>query len=208
VISQVERLLLDEEADYLIKKAGEVGLNRSKTSEGIADIRTSRTAFLPMNDRVVECVGKRLATIAGMPEKSLEPLQVTDYTHKQRYDAHYDDLGVGPKRLKTLFAYLKDEGLSEGRCGGATVFHQLRRDGQHLRVYPSKGNAVMWSNFTPEGRHNDRTLHAGEPVTCPGAHKIGLNAWFLDSPGRRRKSRRSSRRKISKKRIKKRSAHS
>ena len=59
-----------------------------------------------MKDKVVKCIGKRLATIAGMPAKSLEPLQITEYKHGQRYKAHFDDSGIGPKRIKTILAYL------------------------------------------------------------------------------------------------------
>ena len=147
-----------------------------------------------MRDAVVDCIGKRLATIAGLPASNLEPLQLTDYKHKQRYKAHFDDRGLGPKRLKTIFAYLNgDDDLASGMCGGATAFYRLKgKDGRPLRVYPRKGSAVMWSNFT-KGRHNDRTLHAGEPVTCEGCRKTGMNAWFLDQPSKRRKRSRSRR---------------
>ena len=35
-----------------------------------------------------------ISTIAGLPTTHLEPLQVTDYTHKQEYKAHYDYFSV------------------------------------------------------------------------------------------------------------------
>ena len=211
VVTQAERLLLDEECDYLIKKACNVRRSEIEGADGlgkIVKIRTSSTASLPTNDSTVDCVAKRISTIAQMPQTHLEPLQITDYTHKQRYDAHFDDSGIGPRRLKTVFAYLKDDGITDGKCGGSTAFYRLRRDGQPLRVYARKGDAVIWSNFLPDGRHNDRTLHAGESVTCPDARKTGLNAWFLDAPSgtpgkksarrstsRRKKSRRSTSRR-------------
>ena len=66
-------------------------------------------------------------------------------------------------------------------CGGATVFHRLRRNGRPLRIFPRLGNALMWSNFDADGNLDQRTRHAGEPVLCDN-QKIGVNAWFLDSP--------------------------
>ena len=144
-----------------------------------------------MKDPVVACVAKRLATLAGMPASSVEPLQVTRYTEGQQYRPHTDDPRRAPrrKRLKTIFTYLSDEGLSDGKCGGATKFARLRSAGRPLRAFPRTGRGVMWANYTPEGKLDGRTEHAGEPVTCAGTIKWGLNAWFLsDAPPRRARS--------------------
>ena len=138
-----------------------------------------------MKDPVVACVAKRLATLAGMPASSVEPLQVARYMKGQQYKPHTDDPRRAPrrKRLKTIFTYLSDEGLSDGKCGGATKFARLRSAGRPLRAFPRTGRGVMWANYTPEGKLDGRTEHAGEPVTCAGATKWGLNAWFLsDAP--------------------------
>jgi len=194
VVTQIENLLLDDEADYLVRRAGKLRRSETESDAGVVDGRTSRTAYLPMKDAVVDCIGKRLATIARIPATNLEPLQITDYKHNQRYKSHFDDLGYGPnKRLKTIFAYLQaDDDLANGMCGGSTAFYRLRdKDGRPLRVYPQKGSALMWSNFLPDGRHNSRTLHAGEPIKCKGSEKIGMNAWFWDAPQKRRKISRS-----------------
>ena len=144
---------------HLARKANEVGFRASETSgedgAGVVDKdRTSRTATLPAKDAVVGCIRERLATIAGMPEMNLEPLQVTEYAHQDCYKPHYDALGFknAPDRRKTMFAYLKDDGLLDGKCGGATAFCSLRgKDGRPLRVYPRKGRALVWENFTPKG---------------------------------------------------------
>ena len=116
-----------------------------------------------------------------MPASSVEPLQAVRYTSGQEYRPHTDDPFRAPprKRLITIFTYLSDEGLASGRCGGATRFTRLHSGGQPLRVFPQKGRAVTWANYTPEGRLDTRTEHAGEPVTCAGATKWGLNAWLL-----------------------------
>ena len=125
VITQVEQLLLDKEADYMVKKAGKMRRSETGRGAGIVDERrTSRTAYLK-NDRVIDCIGQRLATIAGMPVTHLEPPQVTSYSHKQEYKPHYDDnrFEGQPRRVKTIFVYLDaDDELAAGLCGGATCF--------------------------------------------------------------------------------------
>ena len=194
VITQVEPLLFPEEAAYIVRRAEEAGFKPSATGGGkervIDEYRTSSTAALPMKDPVVACLAKRLATMAGMPASSVEPLQVTRYTEGQQYRPHTDDPRRAPrrKRLKTIFTYLSDEGLSDGKCGGATIFtclsdEGLRSAGRPLRAFPRTGRGLMWANYTPEGKLDGRTEHAGEPVTCAGTSKWGLNAWFLsDAP--------------------------
>ena len=86
VVTLVEGLLLDEECDYLIKKAGKMRQSETNGDDGdgvVDNYRTSRTAYLP-EDAVVGCLGRRLATIANMPAENIEPLQVTAYKNKQR----------------------------------------------------------------------------------------------------------------------------
>lgn len=78
----------------------------------------------------------------------------------------------------TVFSYLNT--LDEG-CGGATAFPLLKNeDGEPLKVFPQKGNAVMWSNKKTTGELENLTLHGGEQVNCKATQKYGLNAWFRD----------------------------
>ena len=187
IVTQIDELLTPAECAYLMKTARAAGFEASEiTGRGeVRSVRTSRTAYLPEGDPVVQCIKRRLATIAGMPASSLEPLQATRYARGQRYKTHHDDPsdagGRGHKRrLKTIFAYLQADGdLPAGRCGGATCFHRLRgSDGKSLRAYPRAGSAVMWANYDDMGRRDARTEHSGEEVTCPDVAKVGLNAWF------------------------------
>tara|TARA_B110000046_G_scaffold183968_1_gene221290 strand:- start:985 stop:1629 length:645 start_codon:yes stop_codon:yes gene_type:complete len=188
VVTRVSNMLLPEETAHLIDKGKQVGLRRSTvvgTGSGVHDSRTSSTAFLKKgSDPVTKCIENRIATLAGMPRAHMEPMQITDYTHKQQYKAHHDYLRQGnAERTTTVFAYLADSGLRDGTCGGATAFFKLNGNGEDaLRVYPKAGDAVMWSNRTLTGGLNDKTLHAGEPLTCANTHKVGLNVWFRDQP--------------------------
>ena len=193
VLTQIEPLLLDEEADYIAKLAEKEGFALSEIGNGTGQAtkyRTSRTAVLHERNAVVDCIRDRLATIAGMSAKKFEPLQVVDYAYDQEYKAHLD--ASAPERetdrLKTFFVYLKGDGLEDGRCGGATAFYRLRnKDGRPVRVYPKKGRALLWSNFTSDGRLNRRTVHAGEKMICKGVKKLGMNAWLLGRPAKCRR---------------------
>ena len=166
IITRIDGLLSPAECDFLIQKAEEAGYQRSET-EGrgrISAHRTSRTAYLPLDDKVVACIGERLATFAGMPADSLEQLQATRYGTDEQYRRHHDDDAAGgskghQRRLKTIFAYLHASGdLPTGKFGCATHFDELhQRDGEPLRVYPRAGSAVMWSNWNDAGERDLRT---------------------------------------------------
>ena len=92
IVTRVDELLTPAECAYLVKTAHGAGFEASEI-EGrgeVRSLRTSRTADLPEDDPVVQCIERRLATIAGMPATSLEPLQATSYARGQRYNKHHD----------------------------------------------------------------------------------------------------------------------
>lgn len=192
VVTSIEGLLTDAESQYLLDRAeGLFTRSTVSSNEGgnkLDEARTSSTAYLPKSDdEIISCIENRIATHALHPVTYLEPLQVTDYTNKQHYTYHHDYFDSNkdgkPDRTTTVFAYLKSEGLEDGLCGGATAFGKLKdAHGNELKVFPKRGNAVMWSNRTFTGSVNSDTLHSGEAVACANAHKTGLNAWFRDSP--------------------------
>ena len=175
-VTLIQGILSHAERKYLLRQAR--GWRASQTEGTIRGWRTSETASL-LDDPVVKCIRRRLANVAGMPSDKIE-VQVTRYRQGQQYKPHHDDLDLGPKRLKTLFAYLDEKGLATGKCGGATCFPKLRAKGRPLRVFPKRGSALMWTNFKSNGQHDPDALHAGEPLTCKNARKTGLNAWFTD----------------------------
>ena len=189
VVTEIENLLLKEEAEYLTSMAQTIGMHPSTVAakDGQTTIdprRTSTSAYIPKSkDKVVKCIEDRLATVAAIPVENLEPLQITDYKHKQEFRPHHDYINNpnSSERTKTLFAYLKSDHCETKKCGGSTVFPNLRTENdQPLRIFPKVGNAVMWSNTTDNGSVNPASLHGGELLTCESAHKIGLNAWFRD----------------------------
>ena len=67
IVTQVDGLLTPAECAYLVKTARGAGFEASKI-EGrgeVSSLRTSRTADLPEDDPVVQCIERRFATIAG-----------------------------------------------------------------------------------------------------------------------------------------------
>jgi hypothetical protein len=195
---QIDGLLTKREAAYLAREGARAGYHHSELvhddDEGDVDdeIRTSSSADPEMSDPVAQCVSARLAKIAGTRPSLAEALQVVRYSPGQQYKAHWDtDRKNKLGRAKTVFAILEERGLTKGRCGGATSFPNLvAKDGKKpLRVYPKVGRALMWENVRPHGSRDNNTLHSGEKVTCPGAHKVGLNSWAEEDRSLRHKKR-------------------
>ena len=92
IVTQIDGLLTPAECAHLVKTARGAGFEASEI-EGrgeVRSLRTSRTADLPEDDPVVQCIERRLATIAGMPATSLEPLQATSYARGECYTTHHD----------------------------------------------------------------------------------------------------------------------
>lgn len=163
-------------------------------------IRTSSSATLPA-DPITRCIESRAASFQG-PRTSpshLEPIQLARYSPSEHY-RHHTDWFVDPahstsrsggQRVSSFFAYV---GVGEGTTGGGTNFPAL--DAPHgeewcdvidcdeewekgVTFRPVEGNAVYWENMV-SGEGDDRTLHAGLPVT--GGWKVGMNLWTREGP--------------------------
>jgi hypothetical protein len=194
VVTHIKNLMLPEEVDYILDNSGTFEDTQIKG-------RTSTSSFLKKyKDDVFDCLGKRISTIAGEEFKRSEPFQIVNYNHEQEYKPHVDSQqnskvcdesmnhnyhnmcnmdGKYTKRNKTVFAYLKADGLEGKTCGGSTSFPLVKnKDGGELHVYPVVGDAVMWNNTKPNGDVNVLSLHAGNPILCNEANKVGLNVWF------------------------------
>ena len=101
----------------------------------------------------------------------IEP-QTVRYQQTEKFTWHLDALAPsntlkdsGGQRIATLLVYLNDVGENNG---GATVFRDLGKDGDYLRVQPKKGSALLF--FPAAGGISGtpfdvRTLHAGEAMS-------------------------------------------
>lgn len=108
-----------------------------------------------------------------------ETIQAIRYGKKQEYRTHYDwfdpslpahaqHLAYGGQRAFTAIVCLK-----AARSGGQTEFPKLK-----LRVALNPGDALYWRNVLPDGKPDQRALHAGLPVKA--GEKIILSRWIRE----------------------------
>jgi len=181
-ITKISSAISRDEARYLKRLAKRAGFARSEVTSGVSERRTSSSSEIPHNDAVVRRVGQRLAEAAAMPGAHLD-MQVVRYKKNEQFEPHLDEKrGKDNPRVVTIFVYLADRSLREGRCGGETVFTELCVNGEPLAVRPRLGDALMWKNLTRKGEINEMTRHASRPVTCRGAVKWGMNVWLHAQP--------------------------
>jgi prolyl 4-hydroxylase len=100
-------------------------------------------------------------------------LQVLHYAPGERYHEHSDALpGVAPnqQRVLTFLIY-----LNEDYEGGETSFPALG-----LNVRGRLGDGLLFRNATPDGRPDERALHASLPVTNGVKHLA--SRWIRATP--------------------------
>lgn len=179
------------------------GVQGAAGGKAYNSFRTSQSTNVP-RDAVVRCIEERALLFQGfdIPRTHLEPLQLVKYGAGQHYHFHtdwYPDPAhavaeMGGNRLSSIFAYVH---VANDTTGGGTNFPLVDapRDDRWCRMKyvdcdepwengvtfrPIEGNAVFWQNLHPNGVGDDRTLHAGLPVTSGG--KIGMNIWTRQAP--------------------------
>ena len=121
-------------------------------------IRTSENAVLGpiQQDLVIHALNSRLAAVTGTQIEQGEPLAVLRYRPGQQYRLHHDCLpGETNQRNMTAIVYLSDK-----FGGGETLFETL---GQSFK--PAVGDAIIFLNVLENGRPDERSRHAGLPVT-------------------------------------------
>ncbi|KAK3317451.1 2OG-Fe(II) oxygenase superfamily protein [Cercophora scortea] len=178
--------------------------NRGSLSDAHHDVRTSQSTNVP-RDAVVRCIEDRALSFQGYSTSrtQLEPIQLVKYNPTERYHFHTDwfpDVGshataaMGGNRASSFFAYVY---VANDTTGGGTNFPYLDApsDGRWcdagvvdcdepwengVTFRPVEGNAVYWENLREDGSGDERTLHAGLPVT--GGGKIGMNIWTRQLP--------------------------
>lgn len=121
-------------------------------------IRTSEGTVLGpiQQDLVIHALDRRLAMVTRSRFEQGEPLTVLRYTPGQQYRLHHDCLpGEANQRRMTAIVYLND-----GYDGGATQFPAIATD-----FRGGIGDAILFVNTLPDGRVDERSRHAGLPVT-------------------------------------------
>ncbi|KAI6690826.1 hypothetical protein NL676_027654 [Syzygium grande] len=174
-----------EECEYLVSLA-KPRISKSTVVDGStgksmdSGVRTSFGMFLNRGqDKIVRAIEKRIADFTHIPVEHGEGLQILQYGHGQKYDAHHDyfsdpfNTRNGGQRMATMLMYLSD--VEEG---GETVFpaakanfsavpwwNELSECGkQGLSVKPKMGNAVLFWSMKPDGSLDPASLHGACPV--------------------------------------------
>ena len=193
-MAYVSSLLSAEECAHIIsitKEGGELHPSRVVNHEKGGDTgmrthaRTSESCRVSaVNDLVVRRAVQRAAYLAGLTPAHAEAVQVVHYDSGQEYRPHCDYFSpddaryrektlMQGNRLVSFFVY-----LSSCDAGGKTAFPQLG-----VGFAPEVGAAAMWYNIDRHGNLDERTLHAGEPVTH--GEKWGMNIWLRERALRR-----------------------
>jgi len=184
-----QQLLTDEECDALVALSRDrlvrsPVVNPDTGDENLIDARTSMGAMFQVAEHpLIDRIEARIAAVTGVPAVHGEGLQILNYKPGGEYQPHYDyfhpqrpgearQLAVGGQRIATLVIY-----LNSVPAGGATAFPRLG-----LQVAPVKGNAVYFCYRLQDGRLDDRTLHAGLPVTA--GEKWIATKWLRERPYR------------------------
>ncbi|KAJ9463638.1 Prolyl 4-hydroxylase 2 [Diplonema papillatum] len=187
------KFMSDKEADD-IRKAASRKLTRSsvvptkgRQTSGIDDVRTSSGCWLDNRVPSVEEVRLRVLDITGFQKNQTEMLQVLKYEIGQKYISHLDYFTPHGARTKaeedelwalkwnnnwnraaTFFLYLETT-----EAGGATVLpranggptvYNMSDCTRGLRVYPTKGAAVLFYDMKPDKTQDPFSLHGGCPV--------------------------------------------
>ncbi|NAZ74933.1 hypothetical protein GTQ99_05775 [Kineococcus sp. T13] len=125
---------------------------------------------------LVEELGTRLCGDFGALPSHLEPWQAVRYGPGGRFGLHTDG---GPFRLEPagdrVLTFLLCVQAPEG--GGGTYFPRLDR-----LVDAVAGRLLVWDNLLPDGRPDERTLHAATPARA--GRKVVLTTWSRERPVR------------------------
>jgi prolyl 4-hydroxylase len=189
-IAVAEDIAAPEMCDWLIARA-RTRLKPAKIRDrgtGDASISTARTnsACLfrrPDSDLVVEILRAKIAAITEMRVDAMEVPTVLHYSEGQEFLPHFDitlnpdspdyeeRLAKGDRqRVITFLLYLNDD-----YEGGATEFPVI-----DLSWKGRKGAGLFFWNVQPCGALDERTLHAGAPVSR--GEKWVLSQWIEGRP--------------------------
>eukprot|EP01084_Bolivina_argentea_P124597 220779_1 len=182
----IQNTLSDEEADLIIKVAGD-RLRRSRAGQDGGMVSNTRTSFNTWIGRkhhyFFDTLYRRAADVLQLdesllwPNKNVEELQVLHYDVGQEYTAHHDFGASGRpnQRMMTLLFYLNNQ--SSPNAGGETRFPKAD-EGRGVALHPGKGNSVLFYSMLEDGNADDLSLHAALPVN--EGEKWLCNFWVWD----------------------------
>ena len=170
----IPNFISDEEINHIKKEAeskfsiSTVAANRTIDKT----IRDSETAWLDLEDPVVNRVAERCVSLTDRPLKNCERLQVLRYGSGGFYSPHQDTFSdtKGNKRMYTIILALNDD-YEEGE----TIFPNLRRK-YKLR----KGDALFFHTLDNYELMTSKALHGGLPVKS--GEKWICNLWVHKYP--------------------------
>lgn len=136
-------------------------------------IRRSDAAMfgVHLEDLVVNAINRRIAHATGTTPPQGEPLQLLRYGPGDEYRDHLDILpNEANQRILTVILYLSDD-----YDGGETRFPRVG-----LTFRGACGDALAFSNCTPDGRPDPLSVHAGAPVRQ--GEKVIATRWIRRGP--------------------------
>jgi prolyl 4-hydroxylase len=170
----IPNFISDEEIEH-IKKEAESRLSTSTVSMDRTIDKTTRdseTAWLDLEDPIVNRVIQRCVNLTDRPRKNCEKLQVVRYKTDGFYNPHQDTFSdtKGNKRMYTIILALNDD-----YEGGETAFPNLRR-----KYKLNKGDALFFHTLDNYELKTSKALHGGLPVKS--GEKWICNAWVHKYP--------------------------
>jgi len=177
-IGLLPALFSPAECDYLIEMATPLlrpsVVIDSRSGAAVRDpVRTSDVAGFPLvlEDPVIHQLNRRLAAVSGTDVRQGEPLQVLRYRSGQEYKPHVDTLPFeANQRVATALCT-----LNQGYEGGETLFLDL-----DFQWKGARGDTLVFTNVTKDGRPDPRMRHAGRPVIS--GEKFLASRWIRAQP--------------------------
>jgi prolyl 4-hydroxylase len=159
--------------------------DRETGQSSISDLRSGSACLFrrPDGDLILAILRARIAAITETQVAGMEIPTVLHYSEGEEFTPHFD-ITIDPdapdygerlargdqQRVITFLLYLNDD-----YEGGETEFPALGR-----RWKGRKGEGLFFWNVHPDGTLDQRTLHAGLPVTQ--GEKWLLSQWILGQP--------------------------
>jgi len=188
-IGVVEQIAATEMCDWLVARA-RARLKPAKIKDrgtgesNVSNLRTNSACLFrrPDSDLIVAILRARMAEVTATRVAAMEIPSVLHYAEGQEFAPHYDitinpdspdygdRLAKGDQRVLTFLIYLNDD-----YEGGETEFPALGE-----RWKGRKGEGLFFWNVQPNGALDERTLHAGLPVTK--GEKWVLSQWVGGQP--------------------------